>query len=148
MRAAILPSAPPAKRTGRLGINFSSLRLPFTKSKFISQKKPLVSEKLFVRAAILPSAPPTKRTGRLGINFSSLRLPYNKSKFISQKKLFVSEKLFVRAERLELSNLAAPDPKSGVSTNFTTPALLWVQIYTILANCKVHLYLFSINPIK
>jgi len=25
---------------------------------------------------------------------------------------------------------------------------LWVQIYTILANCKVHLYLFSINPIK
>ena len=32
---------------------------------------------------------------------------------------------FVRAERLELSHLAAPDPKSGVSTNSTTPANFW-----------------------
>ncbi len=29
----------------------------------------------------------------------------------------------VREERLELSHLAAPEPKSGVSTNSTTPAL-------------------------
>ena len=29
---------------------------------------------------------------------------------------------FVRAERLELSHLAALDPKSSVSTNSTTPA--------------------------
>ncbi len=29
----------------------------------------------------------------------------------------------VRAERLELSHLAALDPKSSVSTNSTTPAL-------------------------
>ncbi len=29
----------------------------------------------------------------------------------------------VREERLELSHLAAPEPKSGVSTNFTTPAV-------------------------
>ena len=28
----------------------------------------------------------------------------------------------VRKERLELSHLAAPEPKSGVSTNFTTSA--------------------------
>ncbi len=28
----------------------------------------------------------------------------------------------VRRERLELSHLTAPEPKSGVSTNFTTPA--------------------------
>ncbi len=28
----------------------------------------------------------------------------------------------VREERLELSRLAAPEPKSGVSTNSTTPA--------------------------
>ena len=28
----------------------------------------------------------------------------------------------VREERLELSHLAAPEPKSGVSTNSTTPA--------------------------
>ena len=28
----------------------------------------------------------------------------------------------VRRERLELSHLAAPEPKSGVSTNFTTSA--------------------------
>jgi len=31
--------------------------------------------------------------------------------------------LFVRVEGLEPPCLAAPDPKSGVSTNFTTPAL-------------------------
>ena len=29
----------------------------------------------------------------------------------------------VRVERLELPRLAAPEPKSGVSTNFTTPAI-------------------------
>lgn len=29
----------------------------------------------------------------------------------------------VRTERLELSHLTAPEPKSGVSTNFTTSAL-------------------------
>ncbi len=29
----------------------------------------------------------------------------------------------VREKRLELSHLAAPDPKSGVSTNSTTPAI-------------------------
>ena len=28
----------------------------------------------------------------------------------------------VREERLELSHLTAPEPKSGVSTNSTTPA--------------------------
>lgn len=31
--------------------------------------------------------------------------------------------MFVRVEGLEPPCLAAPDPKSGVSTNFTTPAL-------------------------
>ena len=30
---------------------------------------------------------------------------------------------FVRAKGLEPSHREAPDPKSGVSTNFTTPAL-------------------------
>lgn len=73
---------------------------------------------------------------------------FSRFKFFPQKRPFVSEELFVRAERLELSNLAAPDPKSGVSTNFTTPALLWVQIYTILANCKVHICLFLRNSIN
>ncbi|CCF19316.1 protein of unknown function [Pseudorhizobium banfieldiae] len=29
----------------------------------------------------------------------------------------------MRVERLELPRLAAPEPKSGVSTNFTIPAL-------------------------
>ena len=36
----------------------------------------------------------------------------------------MNEELFVQAERLELSHLAAPDPKSGMSTNFTIPAKL------------------------
>ena len=30
--------------------------------------------------------------------------------------------LLVRVEGLEPAHLSAPDPKSGVSTNFTTPA--------------------------
>ena len=38
----------------------------------------------------------------------------------------------VREERLELSHLAAPEPKSGVSTNSTTPALhlfyIWIKM--------------------
>ncbi len=34
--------------------------------------------------------------------------------------------LVVRAERLELSHLAALDPKSSVSTNSTTPAIQYV----------------------
>lgn len=38
--------------------------------------------------------------------------------------------LFVRVIGLEPTHLTAPDPKSGVSTNFTTPACDFrVQIY-------------------
>ena len=36
---------------------------------------------------------------------------------------------FVQAERLELSHLAALDPKSSVSTNFTTPAIILETIF-------------------
>ena len=36
----------------------------------------------------------------------------------------------VREERLELSHLAAPEPKSGVSTNFTIPASNFNLEYT------------------
>ncbi len=51
----------------------------------------------------------------------------------------------VRAERLELSHLAALDPKSSVSTNSTTPALLlWMQIYTIQRYFKGVLNFFLI----
>ncbi len=35
----------------------------------------------------------------------------------------------VREERLELSHLTAPEPKSGVSTNSTTPAQ--IQFYIL-----------------
>lgn len=55
------------------------------------------------------------------------------------KKPLISQRLFVRVIGLEPTHREAPDPKSGVSTNFTTPAvdnrktvivsLLWVQIY-------------------
>ncbi len=38
----------------------------------------------------------------------------------------------VREERLELSHLAAPEPKSGVSTNSTTPALILSLHYHIV----------------
>jgi hypothetical protein len=37
----------------------------------------------------------------------------------------------VRMERLELSRLAAPEPKSGVYTNFTTSALHFCPKYQI-----------------
>ncbi len=40
----------------------------------------------------------------------------------------------VRVERLELTRLAAPEPKSGASTNFATPALY-------LLRYKIHLNL-------
>ena len=36
----------------------------------------------------------------------------------------------VRIIGLEPTRLAAPDPKSGMSTNFTISAQLWVQRYT------------------
>ena len=38
----------------------------------------------------------------------------------------------VRAERLELSHLAALDPKSSVSTNSTTPAIWSAKINNTL----------------
>ena len=34
----------------------------------------------------------------------------------------------VRVKGLEPSRLTAPDPKSGMSTNFTIPAIIGVQI--------------------
>ncbi len=42
-------------------------------------------------------------------------------------------KKMVRTERLELSHLTAPEPKSGVSTNFTTSALLVNNNFLITA---------------
>ena len=36
---------------------------------------------------------------------------------------------FVRAKGIEPIRLSAPDPKSGLSTNFNTPATIGVQIY-------------------
>lgn len=38
----------------------------------------------------------------------------------------------VRRERLELSHLTAPEPKSGVSTNFTTSAFHLCPKYILL----------------
>jgi hypothetical protein len=54
----------------------------------------------------------------------------------------------VRVKGLEPSHLAAPDPKSGVSTNFTTPACNGVQIYKqclLLQNNFVFLFLTITN---
>ena len=45
--------------------------------------------------------------------------------------------VLVRMERLELSHLAAPEPKSGASTNFATSALCERADYTVFRqNCK------------
>ncbi len=43
-------------------------------------------------------------------------------KFNKKNRSKLSGFSFVQAERLELSHLAALDPKSSVSTNSTTPA--------------------------
>lgn len=54
---------------------------------------------------------------------------------------------FVQAERLELSHLAALDPKSSVSTNSTTPAIR-VQIYIFILKQKdffVKKFIFFVN---
>lgn len=47
----------------------------------------------------------------------------------------------VRTKRLELLSLAAPEPKSGVSTNFTTPAL------TLIVACILHKKFFKSSKI-
>ena len=44
---------------------------------------------------------------------------------------------FVQAERLELSHLAALDPKSSVSTNSTTPAK-WIANINIPFNIQIY----------
>ncbi len=63
----------------------------------------------------------------LGINFSSLpsRLEHVTNKKTSHEERFFNQ---VQAERLELSHLAALDPKSSVSTNSTTPAYQQVSL--------------------
>ena len=52
--------------------------------------------------------------------------------------------LFVRAKGIEPIRLSAPDPKSGLSTNFNTPATVFLllsltkglQMYDILLNLQ------------
>ena len=50
---------------------------------------------------------------------------------------------------LEPPRLSAPDPKSGVATNYTTSAvknellfLLWVQIYKLIFNTQYYFVFF------
>jgi|JI7StandDraft_1071085.scaffolds.fasta_scaffold03311_2 hypothetical protein len=64
----------------------------------------------FLPAASICAGGGTSRR-KVGIDFSSIR----------QRNFFLMH-LFVRAEGLEPTHLAAPDPKSGTSTNFATPA--------------------------
>ncbi len=40
--------------------------------------------------------------------------------------------MMVRKERLELSHLAAPEPKSGASTNSATPAQIVILTSSII----------------
>ena len=81
--------------------------------------------------------------GRLKDKMETSVIPTNKSLFCKGQKIKSSfdfgyysgidvkkaaRKLLilsvVRTERLELSHLAAPEPKSGASTNFATSALI------------------------
>ena len=55
----------------------------------------------------------------------------------------------VRMKGLEPPRLSAPDPKSGVATNYTTSAvknellfLLWVQIYKLIFNTQYYFVFF------
>ncbi len=64
-------------------------------------------------------------------------------KLCSNKKASRLREAFfaVRAERLELSHLAALDPKSSVSTNSTTPALKLLQHLglSVKASANIHI---------
>ena len=52
-------------------------------------------------------------------------------------------------ERLELSHLAAPEPKSGASTNFATSAFCESADYTVLRqNCKRFLAINGRNVVQ
>ena len=54
--------------------------------------------------------------------------------------------LFVRAKGIEPIRLAAPDPKSGLSTNFNTPAYgLHVMTECCLVDCKVSKFILIPN---
>ena len=48
----------------------------------------------------------------------------NKTNLLIIKKLVF---LFVRAKGIEPIRLSAPDPKSGLSTNFNTPATVFLS---------------------
>ena len=48
--------------------------------------------------------------------------------------------LFVRAKGIEPIRLAAPDPKSGLSTNFNTPAYLGLQMYNNFSDLQTLFY--------
>ena len=43
----------------------------------------------------------------------------------------------MRAKGIEPIRLAAPDPKSGLSTNFNTPAYLGLQMYNKLSDLQI-----------
>ena len=49
-----------------------------------------------------------------------------------------TESFFVRAKGIEPIRLAAPDPKSGLSTNFNTPAIWDCKCTIIYLNCKLY----------
>ena len=58
-------------------------------------------------------------------------------KSLTKKKSFSIEKLFVRIIGLEPTRLAAPDPKSGMSTNFTISAEIVSANIGILLNFQI-----------
>ena len=58
-------------------------------------------------------------------------------KSLFQKKSLSIEKLFVRIIGLEPTRLAAPDPKSGMSTNFTISAEIVSANIVILLNFQI-----------
>ena len=70
--------------------------------------------------------------------FTSLRTVGPKSadrRSIIRKKLIILWNL-VRVEGLEPPRLAAPEPKSGASTNFATPAVDWSAIFRFFSKRK------------
>ena len=59
-------------------------------------------------------------------------LPENKNDSAFQLSHF-----WVRAKGIEPIRLSAPDPKSGLSTNFNTPAYLGLQMYNNLSDLQI-----------
>ncbi len=129
--------------TDNVGVSLREKQRSFSAKRGSARKMVQLEEKISNLNALIVSAkrlPRIERTDDVGVSLSEKPLVRLKGENSNPDALIVStkrlpltdstndvgvslrEKPLVRVERLELPRLAAPEPKSGVSTNFTIPA--------------------------